>query len=221
MNNLQVKAEASAPVRNLTRVLGTCSRRVAVAMRLLNTIIAWAAMTVFVAATPVSLEVTPEENYTPILPKTVFSSKLRLVYVVGIEGTGHHYVDQVNKHMFRHNGRLVRVPPEDFSAEFYQLPYSMGQGVPRYSKALDSARGEMRKLAQRGAELDHPGTMLLFPGRLSYPYAFGPNKGLNYIDLRILAEVAEEEGVDFRVLYMKRSATDLLTSVTVHRKFQK
>lgn len=218
---MQVKAGASASVRNLARVLGTSSRSGAMAMRLLNTIIAWAAMAAFVAATPVSLEVTPEENYTPILAKTVFSSKLRLVYVVGIEGTGHHYVNQVYKHMLGHNKRLVRVPPEDFSAEFYQLPYSMGQGVPRYSEALVSARDDMRKLAQRGDEMDHPGTILWFPGRYSYPYAFGPNKGLNYIDLRILAEVAEEEGVDFRVLYMQRSATDLLLSVTVHRKFQK
>ncbi|CAN0408704.1 unnamed protein product [Laminaria digitata] len=54
----------------------------------------------------------------------------------------------------------------------------------------------------------------------SYPSGLGPDKALRYLDLRMLAEVAEEEGVDLRVLYLRRSAKDLLIANTIHRKFQ-
>lgn len=46
-------------------------------------------------------------------------------------------------------------------------------------------------------------------------------KVFKYLDLRMLAEAAEAEGVDFRVLYLRRPARDIVLADTVHRKFQK
>ncbi|CAN0311826.1 unnamed protein product [Scytosiphon promiscuus] len=43
---------------------------------------------------------------------------------------------------------------------------------------------------------------------------------MQYVDPRLMAEAAEAEGVDFRVLYLKRSAKELLLADTVHRHFQ-
>jgi len=46
-------------------------------------------------------------------------------------------------------------------------------------------------------------------------------KVFKYMDLRLLAEVAEAAGVDFRVLYLRRKARDIILANTVHRHFQK
>ncbi|CAN0167541.1 unnamed protein product [Hapterophycus canaliculatus] len=40
------------------------------------------------------------------------------------------------------------------------------------------------------------------------------------MDLRLLAEAAEAEGIDFRVLYLRRSARDFIVANSVHRLFQ-
>lgn len=53
----------------------------------------------------------------------------------------------------------------------------------------------------------------------SFPAGHGPNKVITYPDVRLLAEVAEEEGIDLRVVYLQRSARDMLISDTVHRSF--
>ena len=44
----------------------------------------------------------------------------------------------------------------------------------------------------------------------SYPSGTGPNKTLRYLGLRLLAEVAEEEGVDLRVLHIRRPVNGLV-----------
>lgn len=47
------------------------------------------------------------------------------------------------------------------------------------------------------------------------------SKVFGYLDLALLAEVAEAEGVDFRVLYLRRRAQDIVLADTVHRDFHK
>ena len=190
-------------------------------MKHLNAMLAWATMATSVAAAPVSLDTTVEETYTPIVPKTIFSSKLRLVFVLGVEGTGHHYLVSVDSHLFRNHEQLVHIPYDGFNGHLYDLKYSMAEGVARYSEALDRARDNMRELAQRGAEMEHPGTVVFTYERFSYPNGHGPNKVLKYIDLRIMAEMAEEQGLDFRVVYLHRDIKNLIIANTVHRDFQK
>lgn len=161
-----------------------------------------------------------KENHAPILPKTVFSSKLRVVLAVGLEGTGHNYFLAVDDHLFHNYPDLVRLTGHDaINMAFYHIQYSMGDNAQRYSTTMDLARDQMRKLARRGAELPSPGTVLILHGNFSYPDGMGVHKALMYLDLRLLAEMAEEEGVDFRVVYLQRPVNDMLVANTVHRGF--
>lgn len=79
----------------------------------------------------------------------------------------------------------------------------------------------MRKLGQRGVELEYPGTVVSMGARNSYPNGNDSNKALKYVDRRMLSEVAEEEGVDLRVLYLRRHVKDLIISVTNHRHIER
>lgn len=147
---------------------------------------------------------------------------MRLVFAMGLEGTGHHYVAQVEDHLFQTHPNLVRVSRRDTAKpQSYTIKHAMGEDAQQYSTMLSGARETMRQLADIGAGLQSPGTVVLMPGRNSYPDGPGPKKVLKYMDLRVLAEVAEEEGVDLRILYLRRPVKDTLIANTVHRKFQK
>lgn len=60
-----------------------------------------------------------------------------------------------------------------------------------------------------------PTKIITFHENVHVPKVFG------YLDLGLLAEVAEAEGVDLRVLYLRRSARDVVVANTVHRDFHK
>lgn len=156
-----------------------------------------------------------------VLPKAVFSSKMRLVLAVGVEGTGHSYFLNVDDHLFDANDDLVRLTSdENVDVGMYHILSSMGSNVRHYSSTIENARTAMRKLARHGEDLASPGTMVILHGKYSYPDGLGVNKVMMYLDLRVLAEVAEAEGVDFRVVYLRRPINGILLADTVHRHFQ-
>ena len=207
---------------NLARARKAQYVGVMVIMRLLRVSFAGALLSTCSAVTPVFSDVSSKGNETPPLAKSVYSTQMRMVLAVGVEGTGHDLILQVNDHMLNANDQLLALPGEfHINAGPYHIYNSMGTDVHHYSVALDNARRQMRNLAKRAAELPYPGTMALMRGRYSYPDGWGPKKVMKYLDLRMLAEVAEEEGVDFRVLYLRRSVHDMLIANTVHRNFQK
>lgn len=170
-------------------------------------------------------------NLTAVVPKTVHSSTLRLLFAVGLEGVGHHYFFQAVDDVFTRHNNLVRLNKCDL-AEPYYLTSSMSQSVSHYEEQMDQARRQMRALkglilpdgsvaTMQGANLmsDHVHCEDI-GGMLSYPHNPGPDKVLQYVDLRMLAEAAEAEYVDLRVVYLQRSAKDLIISNTAHRHFQ-
>lgn len=152
--------------------------------------------------------------------KTVVSSQLRLVFTMGLEGTGHHYTFAVEDLTFHKNPDLPRLGDFQLNSRFYYISNILNESPEHFANAQMSARAEMRELAQRATEMPWPGTFQVQRGGLSYPNDNGPRKVFNYIDTRLMAEVAEAEGVDFRVLYLRRSAKDLIIANTVHREFQ-
>lgn len=157
-----------------------------------------------------------------VVSKTIVSSRMRFVFTVGLEGTGHHYIGQVEDHLFQTNEDLVRISRRDnVNRDLYTMEHTMGGSAQHYGTNLNAARENMRKLARRGADLQGPGTVVFMPGKNSYPNGPGPRKALKYMDLRMLAEVAEEEGVDLRVLYLRRPVEGTLLANTIHRQFQK
>lgn len=54
---------------------------------------------------------------------------------------------------------------------------------------------------------------------MSYPMNSGGRKVLQYPDVRMVAEAAEAEGIDFRIIYLQRPAKDMLIADTNHRHF--
>lgn len=167
------------------------------------------------------LDVAEPENASLQLRKTVVSSKMRLVLAVGIEGTGHDYVLKVDDNLFRKNDHLSRlVGRATVKVGRYHIKRSMGTNAQHYYDTIDLGKKNMRTLAEKEAELPSPGTVMIVHGKYSYPDGHGPNKAMKYLDLRLLAEAAEAEGVDFRILYLRRAAKDILVADTMHRRFQ-
>lgn len=58
-------------------------------------------------------------------------------------------------------------------------------------------------------------------GYMSYPNYGGSDKPLQYVDVRLLAAAAEDEGVDLRLVYLSRSALDIVVSTTRHETYHR
>lgn len=156
-----------------------------------------------------------------VVTKTVTSDKFRVVFLAGLEGAGHHYVMAADSAMFSMNPDLPRIrKDEELDVTPYYLPNVLGGDASRYAQAEDTARNEMRRLAEHAAGLPLPGSVYVLHNSWSYPTYPGKNKVMQYIDLQRIADMAEESGVDMRVLYLRRSAQDILVANTVHRDFQ-
>eukprot|EP00903_Cladosiphon_okamuranus_P007626 g7395.t1 len=152
--------------------------------------------------------------------KTIVSNQLRLVFAMGLEGTGHHYSFSVEDLMFRTNPDLPRLQDARLNSDLFYTGHIMDESPSKFSRAQASAKEQMKELAKRAEGVPYPGTFQIQRGGLSYPNDNGPYKVFGYIDMRLMAEAAEAEGVDFRVLYLRRSAKDLIIANTVHRNFQ-
>ena len=213
----RLKASRAA---KLTREQTVREDVVVVTMQLFNVGLAAMGLATCLAGVHVSVNVSTTESETSTVVKTISSSKLRLVMMVGAEGTGHGFIVNVKKHMFRTNDQLVGVPSRYMiTSSPYHIRTSMDATALGYSSNLDTAKTDMRKMAEHGAQLQFPGTIALFNKKTSYPDGHPPDKVLKYVDLRMLAEVAEEEGVDLRVLYLQRPVKELIIADTVHRHF--
>lgn len=64
-----------------------------------------------------------------------------------------------------------------------------------------------------------PGFAGITPGMVSYPNYNGDDKGLKHVDVHELAYLAEQAGVDLRIVVGARPAGEILVSVIDHRHF--
>ncbi|CAN0161088.1 unnamed protein product [Scytosiphon promiscuus] len=154
-----------------------------------------------------------------VVAKTVISTEVRLVFILGLEGAGHHYFTGAIADMFRANPNLPKMEDGFPGYSPYFVPFIMGKSAAAFDSAQGEARTAMSDLLRRAERLPYPGTVQLLRGH-SIPTGGGGQKVMRYVDPRLMAEAAEAEGVDFRVLYLKRSAKELLLADTVHRHFQ-
>lgn len=163
----------------------------------------------------------PGGNFTTI-SKTIRSSKLRLVFWVGLEGSGHHTMVQSFDRAFGTNqGRDPNGGNCFIGADRYYLTHAMAKSPTHYAAIIDRARDDMRALARSAKSVSSPGAVETLCGRWSYPSDAGRDKVFQYLDVALMAELAEAEGVDLRIIYLKRSAQDILISTTVHRHFDR
>lgn len=154
--------------------------------------------------------------------KTVVSDKFRLVFIAGLEGTGHHYIQAADDAMLVANPDFPRTGKRHgLNHVHYYVPSSMNASAIHFAEADDRAREEMRRLAEHAVGLPLPGSVYVMHNSWSYPSHPGAQKAVQYMDLPRLAEVAESAGIDLRVLYLRRAAKGIVVADTVHRGFQK
>lgn len=149
--------------------------------------------------------------------KTVVSSKLRLLFWAGVEGTGHHYMQSVLDYF----GATNNIISHDVINVKYYRTTRLWETTSSYNIYLEEARKDMQRLAALAEDINSPPSIATLDITPSYPFGKGGTKPLKYVDLRMLAELAEGEGVDLRIIYLKRSAHDLLVANTIHRQFQR
>lgn len=165
-------------------------------------------------------ELAPKPTVRGILPKTVISSKLRLSILIGLEGSGHHYLIKAADDMFETNNEISIRTTSCISLGPYLTLTSIESSPLVYTRMLERARIEMHDLALEEKSLPWTGHLARMCSETSYPDGNGPQKALHYVDLRVLAEMAETEGVDIRFIYLRRSAHEIILADTVHRRFQ-
>ena len=179
-------------------------------------------------ATHPTLHFGNDHDNSGMLDKTVFSPKIRMVFLVGLEGSGHHLMTSVLERVCT-SARVICPHVCPIADAAYN---SMGcaSTTSEYEQGIDSLRNEMDALALTLDSLQDGGDVVLAnfhdcPGRkyrvgmMSFPNYHGPDKPLQYVDLKILAEEAERINVDLRMIYLDRAARDILVSTTIHREF--
>lgn len=215
----------------LVHMTTVCRTRVSLVIYVLGMMLA-------MRATAKDRELVPSTEFvqsatSSVTAKTVVSSRLRVIIVVGLEGTGHHYFEQVFKSLFKRHNNLAVLSACFISRGIY-LNRSMDGTVSNYRKLREVMRSGMKTLAASEDHLEAPGTILAVQkqtakdrrkcsllGEMSFPNGHGPNKVLKYPDIQQVAQIAEEEGVDLRILYLQRSAKSMLISSTIHEDYQK
>lgn len=176
-----------------------------------------------------AVDAAPVEVFEPeivdgVLQKRAFSSKLRLVFLVGLEGTGHHYIADV----LEQTCKTAMVPCPKVCGLAKALYPGLGNPNSRqsYREAKKTLREEMQALARAATHLPEGkatlasfGTCRFQAGMMSYPNFNGVMKTLQYVDFRLLAEEAERAGIDLRLIYLSRSARGVLISDTKHNNY--
>lgn len=159
-----------------------------------------------------------------VLQKQANSSRLRLVFLVGLEGTGHHYMADVLENVCR---RAHVACPKVCNLAKAMYP---GIALPKtpydYMVARGELRAEMEKLALTAESIPpNESTVVGFgpcrfeAGMMSYPNFNGDDKVLQYVDFKVVAEEAERARIDLRIIYLSRSAKDILISDTWHNHY--
>lgn len=159
-----------------------------------------------------------------VLKKQANSSRMRLLFLVGLEGTGHHYMADVLDKLC--NTGPVPCPKMCPLGRAIYPALSIPETVGDYKIAREKLREEMQNLARQEEALpEGEGVMVGFGpcrfeiGLLSYPNFKGPEKALQYVDLKIVAEEAERAGIDLRIIYLTRSARSIMISNMIHNNY--
>lgn len=153
-----------------------------------------------------------------VVAKTVVSDDFRFCMLAGLEGSGHHYILNAARTVLHVHQELPRVGRHMDTDPFY-LPIAMGGKVSNYAEADLQGKREMQLLAEEVARFTYP-TIHFTELPMSFPRYSGPDKALQYIDLKRIAQDAESAGIDLRVVYLKRSVHGMIVANTVHRDFQ-
>jgi hypothetical protein len=171
------------------------------------------------------------------LNKTVFNSKQRVLFFVGMEGSGHHMMRallekcaEVANGLCRPDAQLANIL---FSAEFVDKGkgnsrrYTGLFGAETYAlhgKSMLDVYDKFRKYAVEASSslatkteterrLIYLNTGGPTEGMLSYPNHAGPYRELHSPDMHVIAAIAEATGLDLRIVVLQRSALEMWRSL--------
>ena len=186
-----------------------------------------------------------------LVSKTVFSDRHRFVFFAGVEGTGHHYWTalwprcsdgecaadtDLTKLTARVMGASLEsgVPgADDIVSRASQLKKELRCLAGRISSSgSDGGSNNGGVIGGRGGEVCKPDPARLIvlntwkagikgTGMMSYPNYGGRNKAIRHPDIHMLARLAEEAGVDLRIVVILRDPLHIMVSTTVNRHFNK
>jgi len=141
---------------------------------------------------------------------------VRLVFVAGLEGSGHHLLEAVSD-------RLAEHFPIHLWKEIDEYHHSgIVPGIGCHSVAYNAST--YAQLLQKFREMD-PHYAHMMPRMLSYPHC-GMSRGhfarrdFMHPHLRFFDNAAKEAGVDLHVLFLYRPLSDALVAGCVHRLFE-
>lgn len=156
------------------------------------------------------------------LKKTVFSDRTRLLVVAGLEGTGHHAISAMFQVCSRKQPPLCEI---EKSVSIKAMTYYVGQKLTRglfgAGDTIISLQNAIAMKASLEAAVNRSGDHLYFvglgghkgSGMFSYPNYNGRFKSLDHPDIYQLGLLAEQAGMDYRVLVLQRNGLDILKSV--------
>lgn len=162
----------------------------------------------------------------PIIEKKSFNENLRLLFVAGIEGTGHHAISSMLKECVKKDPHSCK-NARDLSFDlFTHVTKDDNYGLfasehgADVDKDLVKVRQELKTISSSSE------TALYFlglcddatAGMLSYPNFSGENKALNHPDVVLLTKMSEEVNIDFRIIVLLRDAVSILKSVFSSKK---
>lgn len=161
----------------------------------------------------------PSISYPQTLQKTVFSNKTRFVFVMGLEGSGHHMFHKVFAKC-----KKCKCIPSLHNFRFCQNSNKkglFGSEITReeITQEMDYLQAEAEKWTSMKDATVFINTYCITCGESSYPNYGGHCRRYKYSDVRLMAEIFESLEIDFRVLIVLRNAVDVLLSTTVHRGY--
>ncbi|KAH9246698.1 hypothetical protein BASA81_015747 [Batrachochytrium salamandrivorans] len=155
------------------------------------------------------------------IPKTVFTGP-RLVFVAGLEGVGHHVFSLLGR---KHTTRDLYDALTDHLCDSAWDDDSETKYVTARERLVDA----MRKLTTtthvdnlvflNTVYVERDVNMYSFPWGGPRCYLKRYARVLCNIDVIELAQMAEEAGVDFRIIFLKRSIGAAVVSASLHRPF--
>ncbi|CAM9531325.1 unnamed protein product, partial [Ectocarpus sp. 12 AP-2014] len=89
----------------------------------------------------IELGITPQQGqHHDWVPKTVVSTQMRLVFTMGLEGSGHHFMFQVDDHVYKNNPYLPRINDFHLDPSLYYAPFTFSINPSHFGDAQKRAR---------------------------------------------------------------------------------
>eukprot|EP00924_Labyrinthula_sp_SR-Ha-C_P006244 snap_masked-scaffold_31-processed-gene-0.19-mRNA-1 protein AED:1.00 eAED:1.00 QI:0/-1/0/0/-1/1/1/0/389 len=176
-------------------------------------------------------EANDTEQIPHVLEKKAFSSDIKFVFAVGLEGNGHHFLGP----MFDSSNNTRCLPNPTRNTGFAStlahnkmrsgLFGSKNVGEKRKQSLIDYMK-VILGVAYEPSDIEHRSIIIntmcdMRVGMLSYPNGHFSNEchKTDFPDVRVLADIFEALNLDFRVMFMYRNALDILISTAVRRWF--